>query len=176
MARVIKSKIKIREIPEKWKMLKKPEEEISEQEKEEDEQEQSLEQISFTPRTSGSGLEAPILEVSGSTQDSQETRTPETRNPSQGAAVYNMPDYTPQTQTAKIAEASKSSNTLISDRRNTVDLTHANQPTSAWGQINSRDNQKRYEETTKISQAEERRMPFDRDSREKKRSFITESY
>ena len=78
MARIIKSRVKVKELPEKFKIIKKePPAEVIGEEETEEEQEQGLEQTNFTPRASSSGLEAPVLEASSSSSQSQFSDTRE---------------------------------------------------------------------------------------------------
>jgi len=106
MARIIKSRVKVKELPEKFKIIKKePPAEVIGEEETEEEQEQGLEQTNFTPRASSSGLEAPVLEASSSSSQSQFSDTRERKKDEnnqkiaapeyQTAMVYGMPDYAP---------------------------------------------------------------------------------
>ncbi|MCX6748601.1 MAG: hypothetical protein NT076_03270 [Candidatus Pacearchaeota archaeon] len=178
MVRVVKSKVKIKELPDKWKIVKKPEEaEVSEQEEQdENEEEQSLEQTSFMPRAKSFGLEAPVLEASSQTSQTQfpdarerkkENNNSETQVQYQTATVYNMPDYSPfqartrqQTRTEPVIHPTLA--TSEASQRQTVRM-------QEWGEIaQARDRTApRQDAVIGASQLEQdnKLLPFQQDSK-----------
>lgn len=183
MARVIKSKVKIKELPDKWKIVKKEESEgfleDGEEDEEGEEQEQGLEQTTFIPRARSSGLEAPVLEASANAPQSQFTEGRERKKEDtngqrinapeyQTSMVYNMPDYSPSRQQARQqtrTEAVIHPTLAAADtsQRQTVRMQEWGELSQARGASNQ---SQRQEAVIGASQlAQDNKLPFQQDSK-----------